>query len=147
MRRSIELNWLSRHHKQIPLPNLYYDETLTDYGGIYYSPWPEPHDHEGKEFYAPNGLIVVSTHPECIDDFESTLAHEWKHHHQEFNGWNKEYLNGLEDYDWSDYDTYDEEIKRYFRENDFELDALRFEVKMVGFEITKERLDRVLYEH
>ena len=40
-------------------------------------------DFFNKEFYAPNGLIVVSTHPEHFDDFESTLAHEWKHHHQE----------------------------------------------------------------
>lgn len=142
MRPSIDLNWLSRRDKQLPIPQLHYDPLLEEYGGVYYDPEFGIFEYdENHTFDCKNGLIVVSTIYE--EDIESTLAHEWRHHWQTFNGCCLDYEYGLESYDFSDWDTYDHNIKRYFLENDFEFDALLFEARMTKNEQAKERLSLI----
>lgn len=134
---SIDLNWIYRKNKQTSLPKLVYIAPHAEYGGFYVAPQYTPYIYEDKEVPANKGVLFVVED----DTTGSTIAHEWRHHWQTLNGWILKYDNF--DYIFSDHDIYDAEIVRYFRENNFEMDALRFENKHAKDYLNEERMSMV----
>jgi len=122
--KSLELNWIRKKcDKTLVMPEVMFLEI--DYAGMYIHPEEcEYYDTDGHPFYAGNGLIIVDTrYPE---DVESTIAHEWRHHWQLFNGFK------LEASDWDveiDDNDYNDHLIKYFTSSKFEMDALRFQYK------------------
>lgn len=120
--RSIELHWLSKRDRTLPLPNLIYTKTFV--GGYYCRPDPtrEVYDDDGIPHDCRNGLIVIST------EFEgdvATLAHEWRHHYQFYHGIE---LNSI---GWINDDrSYKEKIIEYFLSSTSEMDAFRFQLSL-----------------
>lgn len=117
---SLELNWIRREDKTLPLPRVVF-HPLDGMGGFYHFPEPAEVLIGETHYDATKGLIVVSTeteHPASI------IAHEWRHHWQTFHGWT---YDGI---DWPEVETDDEywpNVARYFAASKSELDALLFE--------------------
>lgn len=128
---SLELNWLPNSVKKgLPIPPL----AVTDeeeYSGLFY------HPKEGEYLYGVSldkGLIVVSSY--CAL-FESTIAHEYRHFWQLYNG----KLGPGNDH-WMELfqseDTYKEAIIGYFTTQADEMDALCFERKLAPNDHTEQ---------
>lgn len=84
------------------------------------------------------GLIVVAT-MDGDQVARSTLAHEWRHHWQQHNGippdnahWNPAGM------------TWEQAIRKYFRQSKTEMDALLFEQKVAPCDSTRQMLDAVM---
>ena len=126
--KSLELNWIrKRVDKTIPMPEVVF-HPLSNAGGKYY--WPnkyELYDMNGKPHSMKYGVIVLD--PRHHRYIKSTIAHEWRHHWQCFNGikFESSPIN-LASHNLS----YDELILKYFTTCKIELDALRFEYKYAG---------------
>lgn len=129
--KSLELNWLSRYDKDLPLPEIVYSPDNVDFhgrrcGGCYYS--PERNEYLFGDVYVPfdNGVILVGARePELMI---GTLAHEWRHHWQLHRGLAKD-GSGYNQEDFASLDTYNAAIRKYFRTQPHEMDALRFQFK------------------
>lgn len=133
---SLELNWLARHEKQLPLPRVLF-APLPLCSGIYFWPWPRAQFEFGLEIPPSNGTIVVSTlYPEM--PVPSTLAHEFRHHWQCWNGMLPKKNKG-----WKEPTDYAEAIALYFTTQLHEWDALRFEIKHAACDVTDEWLDMI----
>lgn len=115
------LQWLQRKLRHLPDPLIYYEDI--EPGGVYFSPWHEPQFDFGIEVPPSNGAIVISTRYQEDQEFSegSTLAHEFRHHWQRWNGF--EFSEASECSDHQDYDSF---LKDYFRDP-MERDALMFE--------------------
>ena len=123
--RSIELGWIARRAKDLPLPNIVFTSKLPDCGGCYYKP-----QHGGVyvdlvRYDLSHGLIVIADDGD--DHTGSTIAHEWRHHWQLFNlgdckaiGWGSVLASSV---------NYEAAIKRYYRGSSTEMDALLFQHK------------------
>jgi hypothetical protein len=133
-RASIELNWLSRRDKQIPLPALVFG-SLNGPQGVCYAPWWGEVEVDGVLHGTDKGLIVID--PDEATSVAATLAHEWRHHWQTMNGWKIAGSN----HDFSDPDTYWGNIRDFFRSQPWEMDALRFELAMAPCEMAKQFMD------
>ena len=129
---SLELNWLSRHDKDLPIPAVIWSPSGTDFHdvrcrGCYYRPLRQ--EFLVGERFEPfhNGAIIVSgQEPDLI---AGTLAHEWRHHWQYFRGM----LPDKVTFDmnlFDDPDSYDDAIKMYFESQKHEMDALLFQYRM-----------------
>lgn len=123
--RSIDLNFVARRDKSLPFPNLAFDE-MEGYAGFYVRPQEEEFIWREKIHDARRGVIFISTnYPEII---ASTIAHEWRHHWQFFNGFQ---MDGTS---WNSPADYDAAIVEYFTKSKSEADALRFQIRTVGWE-------------
>ena len=125
--RSIDLWWLSRLDKELPLPKLMYVDN-PDFGGAYYFPRQGtfPIDQENMCDLR-NGLIVISiSFEEDDDDRAAIFAHEWRHHWQFFHYGR----SSRSTFNWDgEYETYRKAIVSYFRTYTYEMDALRFQLE------------------
>lgn len=119
--KSLELNWIRNEDKSLVIPEVIFQE-LESSAGQYMDPQPyEIYDMDGHPHDMNFGVIIINLN--YTEEFESTLAHEWRHHWQLFHGF--EY-DGIDKYKNNDYDKY---IINYFTKSKAEMDALRFEVK------------------
>jgi hypothetical protein len=134
---SANLHWLLKTAKWLPIPKLLFSEKALDGAvcGIYYPPsWKCNHivPIDGVEYHNKNGIIVINTsYPENI---ESTMAHEFRHHWQIFSGWKltSSLFDSLDfENDWTN------SVIRYYKEQPYEMDALRYQNKMVRSEAEK----------
>ena len=132
---SLHLSWIYKKTKQLTLPKLVYIDEHSEYGGFYANPSYFPFEFEGHEIPCDKGIIFAVESDTCM----GTIAHEWRHHWQKLNGWDLEYDNY--NYKFSDHDTYDSEIIRFFTDNDFEMDALKFEYTHAKDWLNSERID------
>lgn len=112
---SLELNWL-RKDKDISLPSITIEQC--GFSGMYFSPQKDEHLINNTYYPLDKGLIVLN-----IDDADGgTIAHEWRHHWQFWNGWK---------YDSIEFDytrEYRKEIIKYFTNSNSEIDAFLFEL-------------------
>lgn len=129
---SLELRWLARHDKDLPLPEIIFTPSNLDFrgqkcGGCYYK--PEQNEFLYGDLFIPfdKGVIVVGTEsPELI---AGTIAHEWRHHWQFHRGLSLEPSH----YDpkaFEEYTGYRAAVRKYFRTQAHELDALRYQNKV-----------------
>lgn len=136
---SLDLRWLSRHARGIPVPKLVVDDDLIDCGGYYFpSVDSEAIINDDLVVDGKSGVIVVSGYH--AERHHSTIAHEWRHHWQMHTGngwdvvldWNYEELG------------YERSIAEYFKQP-HELDALLFERRVAPSEVNEEWFD-VIHE-
>lgn len=137
--KSLELNWIRKKvDKSIPIPEVVY-HPLDKAGGKYYQPNNcELYDPDGKPYLMRYGVIVID--PE-YEPFQSTIAHEWRHHWQYYNGIKFD-ISPIDLFDNFDYDT---ALLKYFTESNTEQDAVRFQYKHVGFFGEYEEWEKSLY--
>jgi len=132
MIRSIELSWIARQDKSLPLPLLDFDVLPDEYGARYYPPMRYDLEFNDKVFPLDHGLIQVNTiYNPCT---ASSLAHEWRHHWQAYHGWK------LPGHPIQASISYDDRIKRHFKWPE-EKDALRFELRHTPDDRNREFMD------
>jgi hypothetical protein len=91
--RSLELRWLARHDKELLLPAIIFSSDIDGCAGCYYRPEQAEYLLGGVFVPFNRGVIVVNTKfPELI---AGTLAHEWRHHWQHYNGLLPATVNGF----------------------------------------------------
>ena len=126
MIRSLEINWLRKFDRSIPIPEVVFEYGLShpcgaESGGLYY----EPQSNEvliGERYYDLRfGLIAVNS--KWPDDIPGTIAHEWRHHWQRHN--DIEFDSPV----WTGDREYNASIRRHFSSR-CERDALLFENKI-----------------
>lgn len=131
------MNWLRKHDKALPTPQVVYS-AVSGFGGCYYSPFKGEECIDGLFYPRDNGIILVSTL--WPDNIHSTLAHEWRHHWQRFN------KGRLPKWPWNTPSTseeYIQAIKHYFTAW-HEWDALHFQHKHAPAETSHLFID-ILY--
>jgi hypothetical protein len=114
------MDWIRRKiDKQLRSPGLVYNPTI-EYGGLYYSPQSGGYlNYDGIDHDMIHGLIVIGD----TADEAGTIAHEWRHHWQHFNGIPYDGVT------FNFNNDYQSEVIRYFSSSKAELDALRCEYK------------------
>lgn len=119
--KSLELNWIRNVDKSLVIPEVVFS-SLDWAGGQCFPPCRDEVCIDGKYYDLKYGLIEISIR---FGDYESTLAHEWRHHWQICNGWvyNHEFLWPKTFYNHD----YNDMILKYFTLNSHEMDALRFQ--------------------
>lgn len=122
MLKSLELGWLAKKDRNLPLPELVYSPN-PKFGGLYMSPWKGERQVGTKFYDTSKGLIWIS------EFTPSVIAHEWRHHYQFYYG-PKPGPSSLALDKWTAQYGYKGMIKKYFTELDYEQDALKFQVKM-----------------
>lgn len=121
-RKWIELSWLRRGHKEIPLPEIIFDVGSQDIGGGYYHPQQNEVLIGKRYFDLYKGLIIIN--PIYDEKFIlNSTCHEWRHHWQWLNG-----IGGITKFDASI--QYKPAIIKFFSKQFTELDALLFSLKM-----------------
>lgn len=125
--KSLELNWVRGEDKSLLIPEVVF-EPREDCGGYYLSPWKGEELIGGRFYDRRFGIIVVSSL--WPDGIETTLAHEWRHHWQECNGWRYDGIG------WNSPNDYEDSIRDYFTRSRSEADALRFELRKAKSDIT-----------
>ncbi len=132
VRNWMELNWLRKGSKEIPLPNIVFTSELTEYSGIYYRPERDELRIGNRYYDLVKGLIGVSTNDDDSflykrDDktILKTIAHEWRHHWQYFT--RKFYVE--EGTVFQDDGDYDQSIVRFHSSNVNEMDAFLFSIR------------------
>jgi hypothetical protein len=122
--RSIELSWIARFDKSLPLPAIVFGSD-DNFSGLYYPP------HKSDELIGDgyhdrsNGIIFISTN--FWWETAQNIAHEWRHHWQVFHGWNI-----TPSFYWNSPSNYDAAIVAYFTKSTSEADALRFQTRHAG---------------
>jgi hypothetical protein len=135
-RKWIEFAWLRRGHKEIPLPEVIFEEIET--GGLYYHPDKKEVLINGVNRDLSKGLIIID--PNHNDKFVlNTIVHEWRHHWQYFQGFNMGLVGAP--YRWRG--NYKSEIQRFFKLNKIEMDALLFAIKKAPDDISLEWMEWV----
>jgi hypothetical protein len=123
---SLDLNWIRKEDKSLVIPPVVY-EANDRYGGYYVHPVKGEIEIAGKFYDSKIGIIVISSiWPENIP---STLAHEWRHHWQFYQGWKMDSIG------WSYPEDYEAAIRKYFLSSRCEFDALRFEYRKAKSEL------------
>ena len=120
MNSYIELNWLRGRDNDIPLPKIVIVNNYI-YAGAYFHPRNDYVYNNGRIVDLKKGLIAICSE---LDDPGSTIAHEWRHHWQFFNG--IDFDNIQFDHD----KCYKNETIKYYCNSKTEMDALLFEIKM-----------------
>ena len=92
---------------------------FTDKDGCYYHPryGVEIYDMDGKPYSMKYGVIAINSKDQ---DVEETIANEWRHHMQYFNGIN--FNNFPSSFDSFNKLPYGKAIWKYFSESEIELD-------------------------
>jgi len=119
-RKWIELSWLRKGNKQIPLPEIIF-EKLSFASGCCYKPVKRELQIDNRFWDLSRGLIIVD--PSFDDRFLlNGIAHEWRHHWQHMMGINvvSKWVSGVD---------YKKEIIRFFTVNLAEMDALIYSIK------------------
>jgi hypothetical protein len=117
-RKWIELNWLRRGNKEIPLPDIIFEKIELG-SGLYYKPEKSEIAIEGRFYDLSNGLIVIS--PIMDSPFTAnTIAHEWRHHWQ--------FISGIKSnpWSWNFGSNYKDNIINFFNSSSTEMDAFNF---------------------
>lgn len=125
---SLELRWLSRHDKDILLPEIVFTADMENAAGsrccgCYWR--PEENEYLIGDKFVPfdRGVIAINTEdPELI---RGTIAHEWRHHWQFYHDLLPPAAASW-DFGGSNYDA---KIRRFFRSRPHEMDALRYQLK------------------
>jgi len=136
--KSLELNWIRKKvDKSIPMPEVVY-HSLDKAGGKYYPPDKnhELYDPDGKPYHMRYGVIVIN--PE-YEPFQSTIAHEWRHHWQHYHGIEFKISPRVDD------ENYNETLLNYFTGSKTEWDAVRFQYEHVGFLGEYKEWEKLLY--
>jgi len=125
----LETRWLSKHERQLPIPNVIYVEGF-QFGGLYVPPWNKSQIIEGIEVSPSNGTIIVGIWGDDLP-VSLILAHEWRHHWQKWNGWKYDGIG------WNFSADYKESVKKYFTKSRCEMDALRYETQRAACDQSK----------
>lgn len=136
--KSLELNWIRNVDKSLVIPEVVFS-SLSWAGGIYHHPKRGEILIDDKFYSLDYGVIEV---PEKFGGYGPTLAHEWRHHWQHYNGWKFD-----QSYLWPEEfnpDEYDSLIVKYFTSNHHEMDALRFEYE---YTTIHEKWEKLLYNY
>lgn len=134
--KSLELNWIRKQDKSLVIPEVIFFP-LKSYGGQYMRPqYNEVYDDEGHPHDMKFGAIIISSL--FPDNVAGTIAHEWRHHWQTFNGWKYDGIG------WHSKSNYYKEIYNYFTKSKSEMDALKFEHRHVG---CFEPWEKMFYKH
>jgi hypothetical protein len=125
----METRWLSRHDRHLPTPSVVYVQGLS-FGGLYVPPWHEVQIVEGIEIPPSNGTIMIG---EWGDEMPPAgiLAHEWRHHWQQWNGWKYDGIG------WNSPADYTTAIREYFTKSRSEMDALKYETMRASCDHSK----------
>lgn len=135
---SLELRWLQRKSKEIPLPILIVGDLGGHAAGLQYKPWDCHEVVAGHDVDRRHGIIAVDDEYCDRMSFESILAHEWRHQWQDFNC--------LGPYDWpvqTPDAPHKQRMVEYFTTSKREQDALFFEVKFAADDYSVQRLEWV----
>jgi hypothetical protein len=134
--RSIELAAFSRRDKALPLPHIFFTD-VEAFSGCYYHPINEPLYivEVDKVIAAGESAIVVSTL--FGSDVGNTVAHEWRHHWQFYNGRQPETVRQFEESK-----SYRRAIVIYYQQH-HELDALMYSLHLEPDDTQKEHLEWV----
>ena len=127
--KSLELNWIRRKcDKSIPMPEVVY-YPLSHASGKYYHPEDrnELYDADGMPHSMKYGVIVINSNSIMMN---TTIAHEWRHHWQYYNGIEFE-IGNPPDANLKK-EEYEKGLKKYFTDSKTEWDAIRFEYKYAG---------------
>lgn len=92
MLTSLELRWLAKGDS-LPYPKLVFCENFIESLGSYYPPFIGELMIEDKFYDCKNGLIIISTNKDLVlkdvtnldIEIPHVLAHEYRHHWQQFN--------------------------------------------------------------
>ncbi len=130
---SLELNWLRNLDKTLLLPKVVFfpserlviNSDVYPCSGLYLHPFEWEVRINGEFHDGQRGIILASTqNPELTP---AAIAHEWRHHWQFCNG-----LLPAKPGGWSEADgrpeNYASAIKKYFRTQWHEFDALQYEL-------------------
>lgn len=124
VRKWIELNWLRRGNKEIPLPEIVFGRSGVNYSGCYHRPGIGEQLIDGRFLDLSRGIIVICDDGIETDDFyANTIAHEWRHHWQFI-------VKGP--YSFSPFvfnGNYRESIVKFFKSQPLEMDALLYAEK------------------
>ena len=142
--RSLETNWLSHFDKSLVRPEVVFchDPQAIEgesCGGFYSHPGRYELLIDGSCYDGRFGIIVVATRFGCTFA-RATIAHEWRHHWQIHNGIK------FDNHEWHlpNSGSWEQVIKKYFRESASEMDALLFEHRIARCESNDEMLDIVM---
>ncbi|KKL67955.1 hypothetical protein LCGC14_2129810 [marine sediment metagenome] len=129
MRSFLELNWLAKSDKDIPLPPVLSSNEEGTAGGYYIPPKKGETLINGLHYPLDKGMIVIndSAYHECP---EAVIAHEWRHIWQIYQGWPN--TKGIDWFDLDESTPFRQRIVEYFTSNPRELDALFYEIKMTN---------------
>ena len=133
--KSLETNWIRKKtDRTLPIPEIM-EYPLVGCAGRYYSPDPknEIYTITGKPLSMKYGVIVVSN--KYDDDVRAgIIAHEWRHHMQEYYGRTYDIPKcDASEASTNNCEIYDKVARQYFSTSEAEMDALRFQYKHVGF--------------
>jgi hypothetical protein len=142
---SLELSWLNRIDKWLPIPRFVFADFGDEAASAHYCcPWPCEQIYEGKPIDRSRGIIAVNTR--YCDDMQwvaASIAHEWRHHHQ----WHSGLKYDGEGFDTREGEDHDASVKRYFLQSKMERDAIMFEEKVHPSDIGQYWLSLIgLYE-
>lgn len=134
---SLEINWIRKYDKSLPLPELVFCNTW-DIGGGYYRPTDAKVLHfNQRTIDNKHGTILIN--PDFPDNFESVIAHEWRHHWQ----YHKGLRNPLDYTLWNPSGDWKSDVFHYFTEDRFEFDALMFERKFAPSDLNEQFWDAI----
>ena len=126
VRKWTELNWLRCGHKEIPLPDIIFEQI--ELAGCYCRPVANEIIIGNRFYDLSKGIILVN--PNDNDDcIKSVIAHEWRHHCQWYAG-----LSAIKPRKFKDTGNYRHDIIDFFNNNDTEIDALIFSIAMAPCE-------------
>jgi hypothetical protein len=139
-RKWMELNWLRKGNKEIPLPEIVFECEKT-VGGYYSRPARKEKEICGRFYDLSKGLISIN--PRYDQEFIlNTIAHEWRHHWQRFMG-----ISNPNPSPFESAGNYDEDIVRFFKGSWWEMDALLFSIKKAPDETSMYWIDLLRREH
>ncbi len=130
---ALEMRWLARHDKQMPTPTVIYVEGLVGAMGYYCPPWPWTQTVSGIEVPPSCGTILVDVRA-GDEQAAATLAHEFRHHWQQWNGWR---YDGVPWTPVASLPAWIAATQAFYRGSRCELDALRFQARHVGDELSR----------
>lgn len=129
MYRGIELGWLSKGDG-LCWPEMVFDAESDNFSGQYFHPEENAFLYvpDGRRFSLKKGLILIScSGDKDINDIETTIAHEYRHHWQ-YHNWGEEKTSISFDHD----DDRAMKLLKHYSGSFQEFDALRFEIQKCG---------------
>jgi hypothetical protein len=140
--KSLELNWVRNVDKSLVIPEVIF-HFMDDCLGQYLFPEnAEVYDMDGRPHFMGFGVIVLNA--EYPEFFETTIAHEWRHHWQAFHG--MEY-DGIEIEVNPDLPSYKKSLIQYYTQSVSEMDALQFEWKYASKKAFDPRCKEILHQY
>jgi len=133
---SLEVGWLMRREKWLPMPEVVLCEGL-EVGGCYIGPSEDLQLYGGVLIEPSRGTILAADYGEAMP-LAGTIAHEFRHHWQKWKGIK---FDGA---GWANQKgkSYTEAIVEYFLGSVTEMDALLFELKYAHCDESEWRLEQ-----